>query len=532
MRLLVIILTMILTAKLCSAQPQKPNQTLYDSALKLNKVSNKKAYLFTDSLIQANQSDLFWLTRFNYLKAYLFAINYRYDSAWYYLKHAELVNDRQKKPCCLGDISLLKGILYKDVRTDSSKHHIKKAYGYFIVKNDTIGAVRSLFSMSFQFMKQGDYLSAMNILKTCEEELATDTTSSTFHTLLINIGHVYYVLGLHHQALKNYKRTLNSGDQEVLEISYLSLMDIYLNLNKYDSAFYYNSKLKLLYQQYPGLGPSDLSFIDEGNVLNALGHYEEAIEAFEKSHAMGPGAYHKFLMLMGLYNAYKALGQIEGAKQVAMEATALKVNQDNISIRKSMYIEKGLWEFYDFLGNTEKAYMSHVSYFEKYEKLYNQQMIAQVLKFDWEKQLQAEKEKAALQKELLESQITRERQQTYFLIAIAVLLLVILVLVIIRYRAHKRMATVLESRVQERTKELYSKNRQLEEYAFINAHKLRAPVARLLGLTHLANHIEDQKELKSFFVKIKEESEDLDGVVKSITEAIDEGTVFDRDQVR
>lgn len=40
----------------------------------------------------------------------------------------------------------------------------------------------------------------------------------------------------------------------------------------------------------------------------------------------------------------------------------------------------------------------------------------------------------------------------------------------------------LEKLVQERTKELEKKNQVLEEYAFINAHKLRSPVASILGL--------------------------------------------------
>ena len=40
----------------------------------------------------------------------------------------------------------------------------------------------------------------------------------------------------------------------------------------------------------------------------------------------------------------------------------------------------------------------------------------------------------------------------------------------------------LEHLVSQRTEELEKKNKVLEEYAFINAHKLRAPVASILGL--------------------------------------------------
>jgi signal transduction histidine kinase len=45
----------------------------------------------------------------------------------------------------------------------------------------------------------------------------------------------------------------------------------------------------------------------------------------------------------------------------------------------------------------------------------------------------------------------------------------------------------LEEKVRIRTKELVIKNKKLEEYTFMNAHKLRAPIATILGLIHLLN---------------------------------------------
>jgi signal transduction histidine kinase len=48
----------------------------------------------------------------------------------------------------------------------------------------------------------------------------------------------------------------------------------------------------------------------------------------------------------------------------------------------------------------------------------------------------------------------------------------------------------LEINVLNRAKELEIKNRKLEEYLFINAHKLRAPVASILGLIQLLDYSE------------------------------------------
>ena len=43
----------------------------------------------------------------------------------------------------------------------------------------------------------------------------------------------------------------------------------------------------------------------------------------------------------------------------------------------------------------------------------------------------------------------------------------------------------LEITVKRRTSELETQNKQLTEYAFINSHILRAPLARVLGLANL-----------------------------------------------
>ena len=47
----------------------------------------------------------------------------------------------------------------------------------------------------------------------------------------------------------------------------------------------------------------------------------------------------------------------------------------------------------------------------------------------------------------------------------------------------------LEELVKSRTIELEKKNKALEEYAFINAQKLRSPLATILGLVNLMKRL-------------------------------------------
>lgn len=81
----------------------------------------------------------------------------------------------------------------------------------------------------------------------------------------------------------------------------------------------------------------------------------------------------------------------------------------------------------------------------------------------------------------------------------------------------------LEMLVKQRTAELERKNKALEEYAFINAHKLRSPVASILGLVNLMKKTPLSEEAKTINTHLQLSANELDEVVSSITKAIERG---------
>lgn len=85
----------------------------------------------------------------------------------------------------------------------------------------------------------------------------------------------------------------------------------------------------------------------------------------------------------------------------------------------------------------------------------------------------------------------------------------------------------LEEKVHERTSELEIKNKKLEDYTFVNAHKLRAPVATILGLIHLFDY-KESVEIETIIKELKKTSLELDRAIKEIQVILEkEGRKFE-----
>jgi signal transduction histidine kinase len=80
----------------------------------------------------------------------------------------------------------------------------------------------------------------------------------------------------------------------------------------------------------------------------------------------------------------------------------------------------------------------------------------------------------------------------------------------------------LEDLVEQRTKILEEQNKKLAEYAFFNAHKLRAPLARVMGLVNLLMSKINTDERPVILNHLKNSSEELDTVVRSISDSLSE----------
>jgi len=80
----------------------------------------------------------------------------------------------------------------------------------------------------------------------------------------------------------------------------------------------------------------------------------------------------------------------------------------------------------------------------------------------------------------------------------------------------------LEQIVEERTNNVKNKNAYLIKYAFANAHHVRGPLARILGLLQLAK-LEQPVDYQFILDKIADQADEIDEVLKTINKELEEG---------
>src|SRR6185436_20263292 len=79
----------------------------------------------------------------------------------------------------------------------------------------------------------------------------------------------------------------------------------------------------------------------------------------------------------------------------------------------------------------------------------------------------------------------------------------------------------LEARIEDRTHQLTIQNQKLIEYAFLNAHKLRAPISSILGLINLVGQSKPE-EYTTILSHLKTCGNQLDQITREISKTLED----------
>lgn len=83
-------------------------------------------------------------------------------------------------------------------------------------------------------------------------------------------------------------------------------------------------------------------------------------------------------------------------------------------------------------------------------------------------------------------------------------------------RINKRLSQM----IKDKTARLEKQNYQLIEYAFFNSHKVRGPLARVMGLVELLKNAESKSDMVLYLEKLEESAEELDLVINEINKIL------------
>lgn len=327
----------------------------------------------------------------------------------------------------------------------------------------------------------------------------------------------YTSLGNIHLSLKNYaeaRRYLRMAFQlgRKLNLENLSALinyygRVYTLTGEYDSAIYW---LKQAYNRETELSLDDhaLSYIytSFGEVYYYKKNYDQSLYYFktvlelpeEKTTPYGMTS-----TLNGIALLYLDLKQYTRARDMALRS--IEISGKNLYREKTGEAYGILHRIYEKTGDYKNA----LSYYKLFNITMDSIFSEDKLQYIENLRVYFETEKVAQENEILrkdaELKDVRIKQARYFtltgLISTASLA-VILLFLYQNYRQKKKTNKILsdynknlEEQVELRTKELVKtnmelikQNSQLEQFGYITAHNLRAPVARILGLANIINN--------------------------------------------
>jgi tetratricopeptide (TPR) repeat protein len=496
------------------------------------------------------------------------AVLYRrinFDSVYYFGSEAKELSQRLKYKkgeaggfLMMGVSHLRKGDLLEAMEL------CERALNLSVAGNFAETESEALNNIGLSYNYQGDYPTALEYYQRALSVAESIKNNSTIAGVLTNIGGIYFNLKDYDRALDYWQKALQIhqklGDKPAaatcmsnIGLAYADKGDYQMAVKYYFQSLNNHERNSLCPRIYP-LENIGSTYYKMGKLDSASYYLQLALEG--ATQCSNPVA--EIGILSGLADVSQARQQFKSALQYLNRAFTIG---DRAGLkREASIVAKSLSELHEVMGNTREAF----SVFKKYQALrdsiYNGENVKAIgrleAKYEYDSAKRAHE--IARQIENLEKErlLTREKWIRNTFIGGFVVMICIAGMIYRNFEKKKisnrhlemlnreikehesalisqseelqrlneslsELNTDLERKVAQRTRQLIEQNMELEtknaklaDYAFINAHKLRAPVATILGLVKL---FEVDIEERDYIVKrIKYSTEELNEIVKEI----------------
>jgi tetratricopeptide (TPR) repeat protein/DNA-binding CsgD family transcriptional regulator len=366
------------------------------------------------------------------------------------------------------------------------KNEFLKALGYFYQAlriNQKEGFRKeeaiSLYHIGLTELDLGNYREAVdNILKTLKYWEEVNNVSNIWNCNEL-LGNIYIKLNLFEKALYYHRIALKirndnilkdvASGQEVAPDLYLgiayswnNIAEAYLDMGKYDSAYFYAIKSLKIKEAKNSVATSDdvaNSWLNMGNIYRKLGKYDSAFfminKAAETFHTIQNGSSYAEA-LYGLGNLYFDRKDYSKAKEEYETGLKKSIEVADKSNIKTGY--KLLYDLYKQKNDYKNALVYYNSYTGMKDSIFNKERSNAIEELQIRYEVDKKQHKIESQELIIKQ---KKRQITYALIggSLILLLAVIVILLIIKYKRQKEALLINEA--ESLRKDIELKNREL-----------------------------------------------------------------------
>ncbi len=361
-----------------------------------------------------------------------------------------------------------------------------------------------------------------------------------------NLGIVYDFMEDYEQALKygNLCRELmvKVGDSLGLASSYNNLGILHAKLEHDSVALDLYDKCIALSTVLGKKRTHAMALANKADLLERMEAFDEAIAVAREGKALykeindPSGIAHtqtqlaSFLLSRG--RAQEALPHAEAGYKWSKQAN------EKSTLKSSAETLAGIHES---MGNYKIAYQYFTEFKEISDTLLNAEAIRkssqEAARLEYEKEKVDREIEQAKQLAFQDAETDKERLWKYFFIGGFIVLIVFISLVFWSYHNLRKTNSIisrqkdeivflnqnLEKLVADRTAALEERNARLSDYVFTNSHKVRGPIARILGLLEVRKASPGATDLKpdQLFSYIEQAANEADKVVNEISEALE-----------
>ncbi len=371
-------------------------------------------------------------------------------------------------------------------------------------------------------------------------------------------GEVYRSFENHNIAHHSYLKAIEYGSKKSVPYlaPYINIATVYKSKGELDSAvIIYDSLLNFIQYKAPQESRY-LAYIHnrlaqthllKKNLSLSEDHLHQSYEYIKTSNSVSD----KILYLSTLSMIYNEKQMPDSVIKYGSELIDLTI-KEQFYIEDISHIARTIASIYFERNELKKAYEFQSKNWKIFNKRYNSILMSKLVNYQVEQETKNKNKENNLLKDQMRLKENQIQQQKYINILIAIGGGVLLVLVFFSYQAYqfktktnralikknrliieqseeikssneriKLINDNLEDMVHQRSKIIKNQNDQLRDYAFSNAHKVRGPLARIIGLMNIIDYELPGEESLHFREMLKSASNDLDEAIKEINDLLE-----------